>query len=151
MDRCKEGRAGQVLPQQCSHSAGRTIQNTLKEDFWAITLLEELDSESYCDPTFFAYHAASNILDAKALLPTPRLSGLCDSLVQANRSTVERRHLFPKNYLETQDISGQRSQIANHVYVEWDGNIQIAGTTPEMYFPIYASRLSEDELGRMMY
>lgn len=126
-------------------------QNTLTEDFWSITLPEELDSKSYYSPTLFAYHAALNILDAKALFSTLKLSDLFDPSVQANKSTVERHHLFPKNYLETQNISGEKNQIANRAYVEWADNIQIADTAPETYFPRYASRFNEDELRQMMY
>lgn len=129
----------------------RVIQNTLTEDFWNITLPEDLDSKSFYSPTLFAYHAALNILDAKALFSTLKLSDLFDPSVTANKSAVERHHLFPKNYLETQGIEGEKNQIANRAFVEWADNIQISDEAPAAYFPKYAKRFGEEDLKQMMY
>lgn len=129
----------------------RVIQNTLTEDFWNITLPEDLDSKSFYSPTLFAYHAALNILDARALFSTLKLSTLFDPSIKANKETVERHHLFPKNYLEQNGIGSEKDQIANRAYVEWADNIQISDQAPADYFPKYAERFDEAELEQMMY
>lgn len=129
------------------------IENTLTDDFWTIELPEQLDSSASYSPTLFAYHAALNILDAKALFSDLKISELLDPGVKANKSAVERHHLFPKNYLETQGITGLRNtnQIANYAHVEWSDNVKISDQPPSEYFPKYASRFGEEELEEMMY
>jgi hypothetical protein len=131
----------------------RVINSRLTDDFWTITLPDELDSASYYSPTLFAYHAALNILNAKALFSTLTIKELLDPDVQAKKSAVEKHHLFPKNYLKQQAITeGQRvSNIANRAYVEWADNIDISDQPPSEYFPKYAARFDEEELQRMMY
>lgn len=131
----------------------RVIQSRLTDDFWAITLPDELDSTSYYSPTLFAYHASLNILDARALFSTLSIGELLDPGVQAKKSAVERHHLFPKNYLQGQGITDNQriNQIANRAYVEWADNIDISDQPPSEYFPKYAERFDEDELEKMMY
>ena len=131
----------------------RVIHSRLTEDFWTITLPDELDSASYYSPTLFAYHAALNILNARALFSTLTIKELLDPGVQAKKSAVERHHLFPKNYLEGQGITdGQRvNNIANRAYVEWADNIDISDQPPGEYFPTYAARFGDEELKQMRY
>jgi hypothetical protein len=131
----------------------RVINSRLTDDFWTITLPDELDSASYYSPTLFAYHAALNILNARALFSTLTIKELLDPDVQAKKSAVEKHHLFPKNFLEEQGITeNQRvSNIANRAYVEWADNIDISDQPPSEYFPKYAARFDNDELEQMMY
>jgi hypothetical protein len=128
------------------------IENTLTNDFWTITLPDELDSSAAYSPTLFAYHAALNVLDAKALFSDLKVSELLDPSVNAKKKGVERHHLFPKNYLKKQGVTNntRRNQIANYAYVEWADNIQIADRSPADYFPEYAERYSNGELEQMM-
>ena len=128
------------------------IQNNLTSDFWTITLPDELDSSAAYSPTLFAYHAALNVLDARALFSDLKVSELLDPAVNAKKKGVERHHLFPKNYLKKQGVTNntRRNQIANYAYVEWADNIQIADRSPAEYFPEYAERYTNGELEQMM-
>jgi hypothetical protein len=131
----------------------RVIGSRLTDDFWTITLPDELDSASYYSPTLFAYHAALNILNARALFSTLTIKELLDPDVQAKKSAVEKHHLFPKSHLKGQGITeNQRvNNIANRAYVEWADNIDISDQSPSEYVPRYAARFGEDELEQMMY
>lgn len=128
------------------------ISNTLTSDFWAIQLPDKLDSSAAYSPTLFAYHAALNLLDAKALFSDLKISELLDPSVSARKKGVERHHLFPKAYLKAQGVSNQtrRNQIANYAHVEWADNIEISDRSPADYFPEYAQRFSDAELQQMM-
>jgi hypothetical protein len=128
------------------------IENTLTNDFWTITLPAELESSTAYSPTLFAYHAALNIMDAKALFSDLKLTKLLDPSVNAKKNGVERHHLFPKSYLKKQGVTSRtrRNQIANYAHVEWADNIQIADRSPADYFPEYAERFDNDELEQMM-
>ena len=127
------------------------ITNTLTEDFWNITLPNELATSSPRSPSLFAYYAALNLLDAKVLFSKMKVAELLDPAVKATKSAVERHHLFPKNYLKKLGITDIRdtNQIANYALVEWSDNIDISDLSPAEYFPRYAARFSREEIERM--
>ena len=124
---------------------------TLTSDFWSVTLPNDLATSSSRSPSLFAYHAAQVLLDAPALFSKLRIGDLLDPAVHANRTPVERHHLFPKAYLAKQGIVGTRetNQIANYALVEWGDNVDIAGMSPADYLPDIKARFSHGELERM--
>ncbi len=131
----------------------RIIHDTLTEDFWNITLPNDLATSSPRSPSLFAFYAALNLLQAKVLFSKLSVVELLDPSIKAKKSAIERHHLFPKGYLLTKGISDLRdtNQIANYALVEWDDNISISDTSPAEYFDIYRSRFSPSELKQMMY
>lgn len=131
----------------------RVVMDNLTDDFWNITLPNDLATSSPRSPSLFAYHAALILLQAKVLFSKLSVSELLDPAIKARKSAAERHHLFPKNYLASQGINDLRStnQIANYALLEWDDNINISDTAPSEYFPIYAARFSPSDLQQMMY
>ncbi len=129
----------------------RTIAAEFTADFWTITLPSRMDTSSALSPYQFAYYAALNLLQARALFSNKLVSDLLDPAHRARKSAVERHHLFPKNHLKRQGITEKRitNQIANFTLVEWSDNIDISDESPAKYFPLYAERLTTDELARM--
>jgi hypothetical protein len=131
----------------------RIISDTLTEDYWNITLPNELATSSPRSPSLFAYYAAMNLLDAQVLFSKMKVSELLDPAMKARKSAIERHHLFPKGYLAKLGIKELRdtNQIANYALVEWSDNIDIADHSPADYFPRYAERFSAEELSQMCY
>lgn len=132
----------------------RIINDMLSEDYWDITLPNELATSSANSPSLFAYHAALNILDAQVLFSKMKVSELLDPATQANKSALERHHLFPKAYLKKLEITETRitNQIANYALVEWPDNVAISDSSPaEYYLPIYTERFSTEEMKQMSY
>lgn len=131
----------------------RIIQDVLTDDYWTITLPNELATSSPRSPSLFAYYAALNLLDAKVLFSKMKVSDLLDPASKANKSAVERHHLFPKNFLKKCGISGIReiNQIANYALVEWWDNIPIADKAPADYWPKYINRFNKAEVKEMCY
>jgi hypothetical protein len=129
------------------------IQDTLTEDFWTITLPNNLATSSSRSPSLFSYYAALNLLDARVLFSKMKVSELLDPALKSKKSGVERHHLFPKNYLKKIGVTEIRdtNQIANYALVEWWDNIDISDRSPADYFPEYIERLSSDELSQMLY
>lgn len=129
------------------------IRDVLTEDYWKITLPNELATSSPRSPSLFAYYAALNILDAKVLFSKMRVSELLDPASKANKAALERHHLFPKALLEKRGITELRetNQIANYALVEWWDNIPISDQSPSDYWPRYAQRFFEEELKQMCY
>lgn len=133
----------------------RIISDTLTEDFWNITIPNELATSSPRSPSLFAFYAALNLLDARVLFSKMKVSELLDPALKAKKAPIERHHLFPKNFLKKQEITEVRdtNQIANYALVEWSDNIAISDSSPSEYFPKYVKRFSgaEEELRSMCY
>ncbi len=140
-------------PDDLINELQRISDETLTEDFWNITLPNDLATSSSRSPSLFAYHAAQCLLDAKVLFSNSRISDLLDPAVQGSRSAMERHHLFPKNYLHQQGITDfkQTNQIANFALVEWDDNNSISDQNPADYLPRYLERFDDQELKKMYY
>jgi hypothetical protein len=96
----------------------------------------------------FAYYAALNLLDARALFSKLKVSELLDPSLKAKKSPVERHHIFPKNHLKKIGITEKQdvNQIANYALVEWADNIDISDMSPAEYLPKYSERFTTDEL-----
>lgn len=115
----------------------RIVDETLTNDFWAITFPNELATSAARSPALFAYLAALNILDADALLSTGKVRERLDPAVIAKKG-IERHHLFPRAYLR--DVlnirdTKQINQIANMALVDWNDNIAISDDAPAKYWP----------------
>ncbi len=124
---------------------------TLTNDFWAVSLPNDLATSSPRSPSLFAYHAALVLLDARALFSSIKVADLLDPSMQANRAAVERHHLFPKGFLSRQGITATRetNQIANYALVEWGDNTDISDQAPMTYLPNMKARFGPAELERM--
>ena len=124
---------------------------TLTNDFWAVSLPNDLATSSPRSPSLFAYHAALVLLDARALFSKIKVTDLLDPSMHANRSAVERHHLFPKGFLAKQGINAIRetNQIANYALVEWGDNSDVSDKAPSDYLPNMKARFSYAELERM--
>lgn len=131
----------------------RIVGDELTEDFWNITLPNDLATSSARSPSLFAYYAALNLLEATVLFSQMKVSDLLDPAVKGTKSALERHHIFPGGYLNTLGVTStrDRNQIANFALVEWSDNIDISDVPPSDYFPKYAARFSKQELDQMMY
>ncbi len=115
----------------------RACDMPLTEDYWRITLPNDLATSSSRSPSLFAYNAALVLLDARALFFRSKVSELLDPASRGIRGAVERHHLFPKGYLEKLGITDLRetNQIANYALVEWGDNMKILNQF--LYFMVY--------------
>ena len=124
---------------------------TLTNDYWAVTLPNDLATSSPRSPSLFAYQASLVLLEARALYSKQKISDLFDPTTQANRSAAERHHLFPKSYLKKIGISETRdtNQIANYAWLEWGDNLDVSDSPPSAYVPVMKERLSQSEVEQM--
>ncbi len=124
---------------------------TLTNDFWGVTLPNDLATSSPRSPSLFAYNAALVLLEARVLFSKAKVADLLDPATHAIKSAVERHHLYPKGYLKTLNISDTRetNQIANYAYVEWADNIKISDQCPAEYLHQMKDRFTESQLTDM--
>jgi hypothetical protein len=126
---------------------------TLTNDYWSITLPMDLATSAARSPSLHAYMAALVLLDARALFSAHSVAELLNPTTQANRSAVERHHVFPKAYLAKLGITDMRetNQIANYALVEWADNCKIGDRSPKDYLPTLRARFSAADYERMAY
>lgn len=129
------------------------IDSQLTYDFWHVSLPMDLATSSFRSPSLFAYYASLIIHDAFGLFSKLKVSDLLQTGLKANKSPLERHHLFPKALLIRDGVTETRdyNQIANFALVEWSDNIAISDRHPKDYFPTYEARFPKEELSRMYY
>ncbi len=130
-----------------------TCDATLTNDYWAITLPNDLATSSAVSPSLYAYYAALVLLDAKALFSANRVVDLLDPSVHGTRAAVERHHLFPRAHLDRLGVTELRevNQIANFALAEWNDNADIADRAPSDYLPGLRGRVDQHELEQIYY
>lgn len=125
----------------------KIVEDGLTDDFWSVTLPNDLATSAARSPSLFAYCAALNLLGARVLFSRLKVAELFDPAVRAKRAALERHHLFPKGYLKSIGITRTRdiNQIANLAFLEWPDNAAISDEPPSQYFRRYAHRLTEED------
>jgi hypothetical protein len=127
------------------------MASELTNDFWTVTLPANLDSSSARNPELFAYVAAQNRLGAPVLFSHKKVQDLLDPTIKAKKKALERHHLFPRAWLESQGIDDLKeiNQLANFALLEWPENIDISDTPPADYVPQIQRRFPSEEWARM--
>lgn len=130
----------------------KLIKDTLTDDFWNITLVNDLSVSSATSPALFAYQASLVILDARVLFSNMKISEFFDPSIKKVKN-IERHHLFPRNYLKKIGIKEikETNQIANYAFVEWTDNIEISDKSPSEYLPQYLGRITPEEKSDLYY
>ena len=63
----------------------KITQDTLTQDFWTITLPNNLETSSARSPAVFAYYAAQNLLKAPVLFSKKRIADLFDPALKSKK------------------------------------------------------------------
>lgn len=123
------------------------MANELTNDFWTVTLPSNLDSSSARNPELFAYTAAQNRLGAPVLFSHKKVSELLDPAIKSKKKALERHHLYPRAWLESQGVDDLKriNQLANFALLEWPDNIGISDDAPTEYVPKVQARFSSGE------
>lgn len=124
----------------------RVMADVLTHDFWEIALPNSLATSAARNPSLFAYYAALDVLNAPVLFSDLHVPKLLDPTEQADRSSLERHHLFPVAYLRANGVTETRdvNQAANFALLEWGDNGDIADEAPSVYWQRLASRVTAE-------
>ena len=122
----------------------KIITGSLTQDFWSITLPNELETSSVNSPYALAYHAAQNVLKVPVLFSTKLVADLFDPVLRPKKKAMDRHHLFARAYLESIGIDDRKhvNQVANFALLEWPDNIEISDSPPNDYIPAMRKRFS---------
>ncbi len=131
----------------------KNIAAQLTDDFWRVTLPNDLDTAAARSPSLMAYLAALCQLDAKVLFSSLKVGSLLDPTTDAYRNSLERHHLFPKDWLKSNGFPEihQTNQIANYALIEWPDNSDISAQSPADYWPQFKDRYKAAEWPTVRY
>jgi len=131
----------------------KNIIAQLTDDFWRVTLPNDLDTAAARSPSLMAYLAALCLLDAKVLFSGLKVGSLLDPTTDAFRNSLERHHLFPKDWLKRNGFPEihQTNQIANYALIEWPDNSDISAKSPADYWPQFTDRYTAKEWPAVRY
>lgn len=105
-------------------------QLVLNNDYWNTILVQDLESSSSSTGAYLIYQSAQIFNKANSLF-SPSI--LVEDLIKIIGDV---HHLFPKGYLEENNITTtkKKNQIANYVWLDKNINIDISDKAPSQYF-----------------
>jgi hypothetical protein len=132
------------------------IGSELTNDFWEITVPKKLlISSSKRNSIRNAFFASLIRKGANVLFSDRKVGDLFDPAMKLRKKSLEKHHIFPKNYLikKFNLEFRQVNQVANFTYLEYEDNIEISDKPPKTYYDDIKSQQylnSEEELKKML-
>lgn len=125
----------------------RTIDARFTDDYFEITLPMELETSSAISPSWFGYNASQIVLGYPILFSTTPLSHMFTAGSSGTKSAVDKHHIFPKNYLAQIGIEKDRdrNQAANFTYLDYNTNIHVSDSKPQVYAAAFREKLGDEE------
>ena len=123
-----------------------TIRMRMTDDYFNMTLPNDLSTAAAISPAWFGYLAALNVLGTPMLFSTVPLSQFFILGTSGEKNAIDRHHIFPKNYLTSIGYKEDRdrNQIANFTYLDYQTNIDISDDPPSEYAARYRQKLGEE-------
>ena len=124
----------------------KTISGIFTDDYFNLTLPNELNTSSAISPVWYGYIAAQIVLNNPMLFSTTSLSQYLLPGSSGTKNAVDKHHIFPKNYL-TQigyTTDRDRNQTANFTYLDYATNIDISDDAPMLYIERYKEKYGDE-------
>ena len=114
----------------------------LSDDFWKITLPQNMETSSVNSPAFNTFIAAQINLNCNSMLMNgTKISDLINI-------SGDVHHIFPRAYLQSNGINSKSkyNQIANYVYLDTQVNKAISDDAPCVYFSSVKSQCNSKDI-----
>lgn len=123
-----------------------TIRTRMTDDYFSMTLPNDLSTAAAISPAWFGYLAALNVLGTPMLFSTVPMSQFFILGTSGEKNAIDKHHIFPKNYLTSigYEDDRDRNQIANFTYIDYQTNIDISDDPPANYAARYREKLGEE-------
>lgn len=124
----------------------RVIETHFTDDYFGLTLPNELNSAAAISPAWYGYVAAQIVLNTPMLFSNTPVSKYFVLGSSGTKNAIDKHHIFPKHYLTGIgfDSDRDRNQIANFTYLDYATNIEISDKPPQEYVNHYRQMLGED-------
>ena len=122
------------------------ISNRFTDDYFNYSLPSELNSSPATSPAWYGYIASLVVLGSHILFSAELLAQHLVSGTSGGKNSIDKHHIFPKNYLQKIGITDDRdrNQIANFTYLDYVTNIDISDNPPPVYAKRYSEKLGEE-------
>lgn len=122
------------------------MDNNMTDDFFNVKLIDDLSSSAAVSPAWYAYLASVNVLGGKIWLSTTPQTYFYTVGSSGTKSSIDKHHIFPKEYLNKIGISDDRyrNQIANFTLLDYQTNIDISDNPPIEYISKFRDKIGED-------
>ncbi len=122
------------------------VATKFTDDYFMYTLPAELNTSAAISPAWFGYVAALNVLGTPLLFSNTVQSSLLQPGSSGTKNSVDKHHIFPKNYLHQIgfDTDRDKNQIANFTYLDYQTNIDISDAPPSEYVTRYRNKLGDE-------
>lgn len=123
-----------------------SIASKFTDDYFSVTLPNELNTSSAISPAWNGYVAAQVVLSNPMLFSTGTLTPYLLPGASGTKNAVDKHHIFPKNYLAQIGITNDRdrNQAANFTYLDYVTNIDISDDAPNLYIQRYKDKLGSE-------
>ncbi len=124
----------------------QTIKQRMNDSYFNVELINDLTSSSATSPVWFGYIASVNVLGTPMLFSNTPLSKYWLLGSDGMKKSIDKHHIFPKQYLANIGISDDRdrNQLANFTYLDYNTNIDISDDAPTSYVERYKAKLGEE-------
>lgn len=123
------------------------INTRMTDDFFRVTVPNDLDTSSVGSPAWRAYLASLNVLGSKLMFSTQTMAQYFNPGWSGEKKAIDLHHIFPKAYLKSIGITSDRdrNQVANYTYLTYQVNIGISDNPPSNYVAEFRNKLGEEE------
>lgn len=120
------------------------ISARLTDDFFGVTLPNELDKNRASGPVWNAFLAAQVVLGSRVLFGTGTVAQLLLPASSGVKKAYDKHHVFPANFLKGGPYESLRDRRANFVCVDYQKNIYIKDEDPKVYVTLFRQELGDD-------
>lgn len=119
------------------------------DDFFTVTLPNDLQASSTLSPAWKAYVASQIVLGAPLLFGQTPLGRYLMPGANGSKKAIDKHHVFPKKYLINQGREKKEyNQVGNYAYIDYTANITISDRPPHEYVPEFREKLGEEAFQR---
>ena len=120
------------------------IAARLTDDYFGVTLPNELDKNRASGPVWNGFLAAQVVLGSRVLFSTSTVAQLLLPASSGTKKAYDKHHIFPANFLKGGPYDYARDRRANFVCVDYQKNIYISDDDPKIYVTQYREELGDD-------
>ena len=123
----------------------KNIASRFTDDYFNLTLPNELNTSSAISPAWYGYIASQIVLNTPLLFSTSGVAKYLLPGVNGTKNAIDKHHIFPKNYLTQLGYTTDRdrNQVANFTYLDYVTNIDISDDAPATYIDRYKNKLGD--------
>ena len=120
------------------------IAARLTDDFFEVTLPNELDKNRASGPVWNGFLAAQVVLGSRVLFGTGTVAQLLMPASTGTKRAYDKHHLFPANFLHGGPYEHAKDRRANFACIDYQKNIYISDDDPKVYVARFREVLGDD-------